>query len=386
MPSTKSSAKIMYDLGQELLKKGHDVSIITISENLTTPLEVVIEDGLRILRVKSGKIDGANKYIRFINELFLSQLIWYRGNKFFKEFKCDLVVWYSPSIFFSRLISKIKGINNCPSYLILRDIFPQWALDTGLLKNGVIYNILQYFEFQQYKVANVIGVQSPKNLDYFDKLNVQLNSKLEVLYNWVDLKKTCIQKTNFRDTLNLNEKIVFFYGGNIGVAQDMDNIIRLAYNLRYEKKAHFLIVGEGSESTRLKKMILSLGLENVNIFGSVGQDTYLAMLSEFDIGLISLNKSFKTPNFPGKMLGYMYFSKPILASINMGNDLQTLLEEYNAGLVSINGDDDQFVENSIKLISDQEFRINMGKNGKKVLNNFFSVTNASQQILSNFID
>lgn len=384
MPSTKSSAKLMYDLGQDLLLKGHEVSIITVCEDIDEKIQISIEDGVNVVRVKSGKIDGANRYIRALNEFRLSSSIWKNGKDFFNNNTCDLVIWYSPSIFFGSLIKKIKMKNNCFSYLILRDIFPQWALDTGILKKGIIFNFFKKVEIVQYENADIIGVQSPDNLLYFKNSNLYDKYKIEVLYNWTSLVNTENLKTDFRLKLGLQNKVVFFYGGNIGQAQDLQNIIRLASRIQNETSAHFLIVGDGTESIKLKKIISELQLKNISILKSVDQSTYFAMLSEFDVGLISLERNFRTSNFPGKMLGYMQYSKPILASINPGNDLKKILLDNNAGLVSINGDDDLLVKNCLYLIQNPDARNKIGNNGYNLLKNIFSVNKASSQILGHF--
>lgn len=384
MPSTKSSAKLMYDLGQDLLLKGHEVSIITVCEDIDEKIQISNEDGVNVVRVKSGKIDGANRYIRALNEIRLSSSIWKNGKDFFNNNTCELVIWYSPSIFFGSLIKKIKEKNNCFSYLILRDIFPQWALDTGILKKGIIFNFFKKVEIVQYDNADIIGVQSPDNLLYFKNNNLYDKYKIEVLYNWTSLVNTENLKTDFRLKLGLQNKVVFFYGGNIGQAQDLQNIIRLASRIQNETSAHFLIVGDGTESIKLKKIISELQLKNISILKSVDQSTYFAMLSEFDVGLISLEKNFRTSNFPGKMLGYMQYSKPILASINPGNDLKKILLDNNAGLVSINGDDDLLVTNCLYLIQNPDARNTIGNNGYNLLKNIFSVNNASSQILGHF--
>ena len=384
MPSTKSSAKLMYDLGQDLLLKGHEVSIITVCEDIDEKIQISIEDGVNVVRVKSGKIDGANRYIRALNEIRLSSSIWKNGKDFFNNNTCELVIWYSPSIFFGSLIKKIKKKNNCFSYLILRDIFPQWALDTGILKKGIIFNFFKKVEIVQYDNADIIGVQSPDNLIYFKNNNLYDKYKTEVLYNWTSLVNTENLKTDFRLKLGLQNKVVFFYGGNIGQAQDLQNIIRLASRIQNETSAHFLIVGDGTESIKLKKIISELQLTNITILKSVDQSTYFAMLSEFDVGLISLERNFRTSNFPGKMLGYMQYSKPILASINPGNDLKTILLDNNAGLVSTNGDDDLLVTNCLYLIQNPDARNTIGNNGYNLLKNIFSVNNASSQILGHF--
>ena len=107
------------------------------------------------------------------------------------------------------------------------------------------------------------------------------------------------------------------------------------------------------------------------IHPAVNQRDYLCMLSEFDIGLISLDRRLKTQNFPGKMLGYMYNAKPILASINQGNDLQDILQAHDAGLVSHNGDDETFYNHALQLIRNPGLREQMGRNGRVLLEKFF---------------
>jgi glycosyltransferase involved in cell wall biosynthesis len=134
----------------------------------------------------------------------------------------------------------------------------------------------------------------------------------------------------------------------------------------------------------LHEIIKSKHLNNILIHKAVDQQEYFSMLSEFDAGLISLHRKFKTSNFPGKMLGYMYFSMPVLATINAGNDLQQILEQNEAGLVSINGDDDLLKQNAIKLIRSIDERLRIGLNGRNLLETTFSVSRASKQILSHF--
>ena len=178
--------------------------------------------------------------------------------------------------------------------------------------------------------------------------------------------------------------MVFFYGGNVGVAQDMDNLIRLAARLQDEPSAYFLIVGDGSEVPRLKAAIAERGLTNIALHPAVGQREYISMLSEFDIGLISLDRGLKTQNFPGKMLGYMYHAMPMLASINPGNDLQTILEAHEAGLVCVNGDDDRFAAHARRLLADAELRNRLGRNARSLLESTFSASGAAGQILAHF--
>jgi glycosyltransferase involved in cell wall biosynthesis len=289
---------------------------------------------------------------------------------------------YAPSIFFASLIKKLKKLWSCKAYLIQRDIFPQWAVDTGEMKEGLICRFFRFKERQHYAVADIIGVQSPENLKYFSERGFEGQFNLEVLYNWATVNENKMIRRNDRQKLGLQDKVVLFYGGNIGVAQDMDNIVRLAENMRDNSRAHFLLVGEGSEVPRLKAMTKEKQMHNITIHPAVTQQEYLSMLSQFDIGLISLDRQLKTHNFPGKMLGYMYFSMPILACINPGNDLKQIIEDSNAGFVCLAGEHSVFCANAERLVADADLRRKMGRNSRAVLEKTFSVSRAVSQILS----
>ena len=170
----------------------------------------------------------------------------------------------------------------------------------------------------------------------------------------------------------------------MGKAQDMDNIIRLACNLQNEPNVHLLLVGDGSEWGRLKASARERKLANLSILPGVRQQEYLAMLSEFDVGLVSLDRRLQTQNFPGKILGYMYSSLPILASINPGNDLRDLLDKTKAGLCCLNGDDETFHRHALTLAKDAGLRQRMGYDSRRLLEQNFSVRSAAKQILAHF--
>ena len=384
LPSSEASAKLIHDLGQELRRQNHEVTILAPSESIAQDLDVKQEDGLQVVRVKAGKIKGASRALRAWREIRLSATLWRKGKSFFKQQPCDLIIYYSPTIFFGPLVHKLKALWQCPSYLILRDIFPQWAVDLGVLKKGLIWSYFRFRELQQYAAADVIGVQSPANLKYFTEQLPDKNYNLEVLYNWTTTNQETPAPLALRQELGLEGKVVFFYGGNIGVAQDIDNMVRLAEKLREESHIYFLLVGAGTEVERLQAVIAEKKLPNISIRPAVGQKEYLAMLSEVDVGLISLDQRLKTQNYPGKILGYMSASLPILGSINPGNDLSDMLEEHGAGLCSVNGDDERLAAHALKLANDAAYRQHVGASARGLLEQYFSVSVCANQILGRF--
>jgi O26-antigen biosynthesis N-acetyl-L-fucosamine transferase len=385
LPSQKSGAKLIHDLGVEFRRLDNDVTILTPSDQIDQNFEISIEDGLRVARVKTPRIKGASKPIRGLNEARLSSLVWQRAGRFLRENPSDLIVFYSPTIFWGALVRRLKCLWHCPAYLILRDIFPQWALEAGVLRPGLIYEYFRRKETDQYDNADVIGVQSPGDLAYFANNFADRDYRLDVLHNWTAKRENGLPKTDYRTRLGLQNKVVFFYGGSLGVAQDVDNIIRLASGLADHKDIRFLLVGSGTEVPRMQKVIAQKALKNVLLLLPIEQREYLAMVGEFDVGLITLDRRLTNHNIPGKLLAYLYWGIPVLASINPGNDLFKLIKENVAGICVENGKDQEFRDAAIKLSSDRPLRRLMGQSALSLLETTFSADRAARQILAHVV-
>lgn len=379
--STKVAAKMMHELACEFLEHGHEVTAVTPSSMLEKKADIGMIDGVTVWRFKSGEIKNVSKIKRAVNETLLSHRAWQSLKKEFAANPHDLIVYYSPSIFWGGLVRRLKKLWGTRSYLILRDFFPQWAVDQGLMRQGLaVEKYFRYFEKINYEAANTIGIMSPKNLEWFRDL-AHTDKPTEVLYNWASSETAAGTGDVYRKRLGLEEKTVFFYGGNIGHAQDMMNIVRLAIRMRDEERAHFVLVGAGDEVELVREAIDSEALGNMMLLPSVSQEVYQEMLSEFDVGLFSLHRDHTTHNFPGKLLGYMAYEKPILGSVNPGNDVRQVIEDAEAGFITINGDDEAFMHNALVLLRNHERRMMMGKNARQLLSDTFSVEAACRQIL-----
>lgn len=379
--SIKIAAKMIHELALHLKEIGHDAWIITPDPMQEQTLIIKKLDDINILYFKSGEIKNISKTKRAINETLLSWKAWKAGKDFFINNKFDGIIYYSPTIFWAPLVRKLSLLWNCRTYLVLRDIFPQWIVDNGLVhRYSPVYGYFKFFEWLNYHYADKIGVNSISNIKYFQ--NKKRNTtKFEVLYNWSDIPKIRKNKNSFRQKLNLVGKIVFFFGGNIGHAQHMIQLTNLAKKILDYKKVHFLIVGKGDEVNLILNEKKKYNLTNLTYLTSVKQSTYFEMLEEFDIGLFSLHPDHKTHNFPGKLLGYMAFSKPILGCVNKGNDLKDVINSAGAGIIVNSGDEEDLFFSAKRLIDSKNLRKQMGQNGKKLLLEKFSVNNASKQIL-----
>ncbi len=372
----------MHDLAVEIRRRSDQVVILTPSESARETAEVATEEGITVVRVKNARIKGANKVQRAIREARLSANLWRGAKDFLRRTPCDLILFYSPTIFFGNLVRRLKRLWRCPSYLILRDIFPEWAADAGLIKKGLIYEFFRRAAIKQYRVADVIGVQSPANLAYFARWFPQSKFHLRVLFNWTSLEEEVLPRTHYRTTLGLQNKKVFLYGGNIGIAQDMDNILRLAARLASRRDIQILLVGDGTEAPRLRTVIAQRQLTNIHVLPGLPQQDYLSMVSEFDFGLISLDARLTTHNVPGKLLSYLYWGLPVLASVNPGSDLFAILEDNGAGFCILNGDDDKLDRAALRLVDDDTLKEEMRVNARRLLEKQFSVESAVSHIFS----
>lgn len=162
----------------------------------------------------------------------------------------------------------------------------------------------------------------------------------------------------------------------------MTNLLRLAKGMKEYKNAHFLFVGQGDEVNLVKHLIIAWDLTNTTLLPSINQDEFKKLLAEVDIGLFSLDKKHSSHNFPGKLLGYMVQSLPILGSVNYDNDLMPLINHSKAGYVHVNGNDDDLLQSAIKLYKDHELRLHLGNNAMTLLKSEFDVTHIARSIIN----
>ena len=225
-----------------------------------------------------------------------------------------------------------KRQSRCPSYLIIRDIFPEWAVDMGLMGRGLPYRVFDAVARYQYSVADVIGVQTPGNLAYFDRWKAQLGRRLEVLSNW--LGAPAAKRCSIRlDQTPLAGRKLFVYAGNMGVAQGMDTVMDWVAAMNGHVGVGFVFVGRGSDAQRLRKKAQDMGLSNVLFFDEIDPDEIPDLYAQCHVGLVALDPRHRSHNIPGKFLTYMQSGLPVLALVNKGNDLAALIREHQVGQV-----------------------------------------------------
>ena len=380
LPSTKSAPLMIQQLGHAFLRHGDSATILAPSGRFFWKTQKSEENGLTVIRFRSGRLKNIGKIRRAFNELLLPLGV--LGYWFFNHEirRTELIVSYTPTIFWGPAIRIIKLFQKTKNYMILRDIFPQWVVDSGIIReHSPITRFFRVFENINYAAADIIGVQSPGCRTYFQNSSYQ--KKVKTLYNWVELAPSDTQTFGIRKQYHWDNKVIFFYGGNIGLAQDMDNLMRLARAMKDYPQAQFLFVGKGDAFDLLKDRITEWDLTNTLLLPPVPQEEYYQMLEECDVGMITLHPNHKTQNIPGKLLGYMTRCKPVLASVNPKNDLLNLIPQFNSGLVSVNPDDETLLNNAISLL-DPNTRKKKGKGAYDMAKNVFDVNTTVKDIIS----
>ena len=383
LPCGKGKSNLYLDLAKEFSVNKHDAYIIAP----TQPHQkegLHIEHNVNVLRINTLKQTNVkNVFLKGLAQVLLPHQFKRGYKKYLKDIKFDLVLMPTPPITLVSLANYIKRLNNCPYYLILRDIYPQGAADLGLVKSKLMYNYLKNLETTTYSSADIIGCMSQGNIDYIANHNPYIPpKKLVLLPNWQKNEKDSIQNSDIRKKYKLENKYIVLFGGTIGYAQKIDNIITMAIRYKDYNNIVFLVIGKGVMKEYFEDKVRLKMLTNVVIFESFPRSEYLAFVKASDIGVISIDERFTVPTIPSKTTAYMNFSLPILAIIDAHTDYGKILDEAHAGLWSIGGDDQKLFENFDKLYNDKNLRLQFGENGY----NYFLNTSTSEIAYKNVIN
>jgi glycosyltransferase involved in cell wall biosynthesis len=350
-PLRTSGAVQLRDLSREFARQGHALTVLLPSHDQNVPWSLEEFDGVQVLRLKAPRTKDIGYVRRTLGEFAMpfAMLRQFRKSPLSGEL-WDGVVWYAPSIFHGPLASALKRFSNCKGYLIIRDIFPEWAVDMGLMGRGLPYRFFDAVARYQYSVADVIGVQTPGNRGYFERWRQQPGRRLEVLQNWLD------KPAKVRCSIRVNESAlagrkVFVYAGNMGFAQGMDILLDLAERLQHRTDVGFLFVGRGSDASRLKASAKDRKLVNVLFYDEIHPDEIPDLYAQCSAGIVALDPRHKSHNIPGKFLTYMQSGLPVLANVNAGNDLAQMIRDEQVGQVCESNQVGELLQLTDKLLT-----------------------------------
>lgn len=379
-PEIRSASHLMLELAEELTHRGHQVIVVTCwpqynldPNNKQTFSEVMTENGVRVIRMKHLAHHKVNFIIRGVAQLILPYLFIRKIKQYVRE-KIDAVIVYSPPLPLAFVGAWAKKKWGAKNILNVQDLFPQNAIDLGVLKNKTIIRFFQWMEKWNYQHADVVTTHSLGNRDLLAKLYPDVKDKIKILHNWVDVaahQNEMMQK-DFRTLYALHNKFVAVFAGVIGPSQNLDILIDAAMQLQHLNDLCFLIVGDGSEKQKLIDKASKNNLNNVVFKDFISREEYGDLLKACDVGLVSLSSKNKTPVVPGKILGYMAAGLPVVAFLNQESDGHSVLKNAACGYSVISDDLSQIVSVITHTYENKHQCKSLGESGLMYVKNNFS--------------
>lgn len=382
---------IYTDLLRKFKEDGHELFILSPNERkYNDKTNFYYKDHVAYLNVWTTNIQKTNLFEKVLSTFLIEYFMYFSVKKYINYKELDLIIYSTPPITLTFLINKLKKASNAYTYLLLKDIFPQNAVDIGLIKRGsLIYKYYRTIEKRFYKLSDFIGCMSNANKDYVLKNNnylikntVEINPN-SIDLNWLTSKE--FDSIEFREKWNIPKNaLICLYGGNLGKPQGIDFLIKIINNYLNDNRIFFFIIGDGTEFSRLKVWVNNFKPKNILLLKLLPQKEYDEIAHFADAGLILLDPRFTIPNFPSRLLSYMENKLSIWAATDNATDLKNLILENNIGFWCNSGHiKDLIIEVEKELIN---FSLNKirGELSKNYLIKNFNVNKSYLTIIKHF--
>ena len=377
---------IYLDLLRAVRNAGHSVTAVACtSEDVSDELQII--EGINVYFLKVEDQFGAGRIRKGLIQMSIAPKMKTLIKKRIWDEKFDIIVYPTPPITLAGVVDICRMHYGCCTYLMLKDIFPQNAVDLHMMReNGLIHRYFKKIERHLYYVSDRIGCMSEANIEYMREHNdPDVAEKLELFPNTVEIKPFD-GPTEYSSCAGSRQdgQVNFVFGGNLGKPQAvgllLDGIIRC------RSDAHFTFVGDGSESSLVEEFVAKKAPKNFTYRHSMPRDEYEQLMRNADVGIVSLSSLFTIPNFPSRVLSYMQVGKPILAVTDRSSDVGRMVsEKAHCGWWCIS-DDPAVLVNMIDMIcTQQELFHTFGMNGRKYLEEHFDVR-SSVKILEEAAD
>lgn len=332
---------IYKDLLRCMRDRGHRVYIVNPHQKREgKQTECVEKNGVTLLHVRTGNLTKTKNIIEkglstvSLDPLFIRAIrTWYSGVRF------DLVLYSTPPVTLVKTVSFLKRRDRCRTFLLLKDIFPQNAVDIGLMKTGgpggLLYRWFRRTEKRLYAVSDRIGCMSQANVDYLLEHNPELPAEEVCICPNSVIPQ--IHRFNSREKAELRQRyqipadrLLMIYGGNLGKPQGIPFLIS-CLRKQLSDNFHFLIVGDGTEYPLLERFIREERPQNVSLLRKLPTQEFDRLVAAADVGMIVLDHRFTIPNFPSRLLSYLEAGIPVLAMTDTATDIGQVITENGFG-------------------------------------------------------
>lgn len=378
---------IYTDLMRKFRDEGHCVYIVSPRERRIRQRTLLVEqNGVFVLGVRTLNLQKTNLLEKGVGTLLIESQFKNAIKWNLKEIHFDLIIYSTPLITFSNVVRYVKKKNRSVSYLLLKDIFPQNAVDMALLsKWNPLYWWFRKKEKELYRVSDYIGCMSPANIEFLLKHNSYISKdRVEVNPNSIELSQptTEISKKEIRKKYSLPEDVpVFVYGGNLGKPQGMDFLLKILEENQQRKDCYFVIIGSGTEFERIKFWFEHKKPFNAQLIKGLPKKEYDLLVNCCDVGLIFLDSRFTIPNYPSRLLSYLENKLPIIAATDINTDIGRIAEANGYGFWCESVNVDEF-NHCLEAFLDKNVVNRMGIAGFEYLKDNYQVSLSYERIMS----
>ena len=345
-------SNIYTDLVKEFVNHGHHVDIVSPIEKRSKTYDVDIHgEGYDIYKPHIGNITNTGfvekglsilKYRNHIIKCIKSKI----GSK-----SIDLFLVAVPPVTVDKVVAYVKRQYGCKVYLLLKDIWPASMFDLkttgGPIIKKAVCSVFRIWEKNLYMLSDSIGCLSQGNVDYICRNNMYLdpkkvhenpNSIIPHDIHPLDIDKRNATRSKFGVPV---DKIVFVYGGTLGVGQNVAHIVECMKACR-DLNCHFVISGRGVQYNLLEQYRNEFNPDNLTLINGLPKAEYDSLMQACDVGMVFLRYTAQTPNIPSRILTYMDYSLPILSCTDSTSDLNHIIEAGRFGWGCLSNDPEKF--------------------------------------------
>lgn len=384
--------ELYQDLMRGFRDKGHNVYVVTPRERrYGEQTEFKEVNGAHILGVRTLNLQKTSVIEKGIGTLMIENQFKMAIKKYVKGVDFDLIIYSTPPITFPNVIKYLKKeYPRARTYLLLKDIFPQNALDLGMLSTsgikGLLYRYFRKKEKKLYAISDYIGCMSPANVKYVLEHNPEVApEKVEIAPNTIDL---CEQPEFDRDAILAKyglplDRPILIYGGNLGRPQGIPFLIDCLDANKNRKDCHFLIIGDGVEYNNIETWFKHENPINVSLFKRLPKLDFEMLTRACDVGLVFLDHRFTIPNYPSRSLSYMMNKLPLLIASDVVSDMGLIAESNGYGFWCESNSVGSFNDVLNKMLN-SDLKA-MGESGYQFLCNNYLVSNTYETISKHII-
>ena len=378
------------ELAKKLRERGHEVFILTAFPNYPSGAVPKEYAGKFLIKQKVMGLDVYRTYIyatpnkgffkRLMSHISFALASFFAYSKIKGEIAPDISIVESPPLFMAFTAIAMKLIYGVDYIFNVSDVWPDSAVDLGMLKNKFLIKCALWLESAAYKFSAGVACVTRGIVDNIRNKNVEIG-KVHFLPNGVDMNFFSVEKhkageydmliKDFRDKFTLEDKFCVLYSGTLGISQNLGFLIDVAAKFSGDGRVRFLIVGDGAERERLEEKARALNLKNIVFERLVPKSHMPALIALADACVVSL---LDIPVFrgalPSKMYEYMAMQKPTL--MFAAGECVELLQRANAGLASYPGDISSAVKNLETLLGNRKKVLELGENARKFVGDKFS--------------